>query len=94
MPLKIPILNVLVHWIDSSNATGFLHKHSLPAIIYENHNIDLSFSQCSIDFIQLLNYRTAAAAAALIRTMLNLFSRDGWHVTGEETQAAELFVSI
>lgn len=94
MPLKIPVLNIVVHWINSSNITGFLHKHSLPAIIYENHKTDLNSSQRSINFMQPLNYKAAAAAAAatLIGIMLSLFSRDinSWHVRGEGKRHGQL----
>jgi len=89
VPLKTPALNVVVHWINSSDITGFLHKHGLPGITYENHKIDLSSVQCSINFMQSLNYKTAAAVA-LIRTMLYLFSRDSWHVRGKQRRPRQL----
>lgn len=40
--------------------------------------------------MQPLNYKTAAAAVALISTMLNLFSRDSWHVRGEKKRLRQL----
>lgn len=90
MPLKTPVLNVVVRWINTSNITGLLRKHGLPGIIYENRKIDLSSAQCSINFMQSLNYKTAAAAAAPLRTMLNLFSRDSWRVRGEKRRLRQL----
>lgn len=89
--MKPPVLNVVVRWINTSNITGLLRKHGLPGIIYENRKIDLSSAQCSINFMQSLNYKTAAAAAvAPLRTMLNLFSRDSWRVRGEKRRLRQL----